>query len=169
MSESAPAIRSFTAITPAADATRRPVMSAETQTPMGVLEWCLPVIHDCLNEFYQDLTQLAQGHPHRLTERHFTLWSALARDDFDHLAADRKKLAAEAESLRLDFRTCRAADLYVADEIFKIILRRFRRMDHEAHANHCALLDVLTRLREQETLEAAPAPKAKAAPVARAA
>jgi hypothetical protein len=138
-------------------------MSVETQAATPVLEWCLPVIHDCLNEFYRDLPPAGQARPDLLTERHFALWSALALDDFDHLPTNREKLAAEARNLRVDARTCRAADLYVAAEIFEMIQRRFRRVNHQAHANHAALLALLRRLQLQENPEAAPVAEAKPA------
>ena len=141
-------------------------MSVETQAGTPALEWCLPVIHDCLIEFYQERAPAAPGRPDRLTERHFALWSALAREQFDHLPADREKLKAEARGLRVDAQTCRAADLYVAAEIFHMIQRRFRRVNHEAHANHAALLSVLRRLQAQENREAAPAAEVKPARLA---
>jgi hypothetical protein len=149
-------------------------MSVETQAVTPVLEWCLPVIHDCLHEFYHDLPPAGACRPELLTERHFALWSALALEDFDHLPMNREKLAAEAIGLRVDARTCRAADLYVAAEIFEMIQRRFRRVTHEAHANHAALLALLRRLQLRQNLEAAPvaetralpAPKDKPAPLA---
>ncbi|WP_294533180.1 hypothetical protein [uncultured Rhodoblastus sp.] len=144
-------------------------MSVETQAETPVLEWCLPVIHDCLNEFYREKAPKEPGRADRLTERHFSLWSALARDDFDHLPADREKLAAQARSLCVDARTCRAADLYVAAEILEMIQRRFRRATHEAHANHAALLALLRRLQQQEILAAAPAAETKPARLALAA
>ncbi len=145
-------------------------MSVEAQMANHVLEWCLPVIHDCLCEFYhdfcRDLPPEAQGRPDLLTERHFELWSALARDDFDHLPSDRQELACQARALRVDLRACNAADRYVASEIFDMIQRRFRRMRHEAHAHHSALLAVLRRLRQEESVEAAPAESFEAVPAA---
>lgn len=139
-------------------------MSVETQAETPVLEWCLPVIHDCLNEFYHERAPAGIERPDLLTDRHFALWSALARDQFDRLPADREKLAAEASGLRVDARTCHDADLYVAAEIFDMIRRRFRYVNREAHANHAALLALLRRLQQHEKHEAAPAPKGKAAP-----
>jgi hypothetical protein len=141
-------------------------MSVETQTETPALEWCLPVIHDCLNEFYQERAPAAPGRPDLMTERHFALWSALAREQFDRLPADRESLKAEARGLRVDAQTCRAADLYVAAEIFNMIQRRFRRVNHEAHANHAALLSVLRRLQAQENREAAPTAEVKPARLA---
>ena len=146
-------------------------MSVETQAGTQVLktpalEWCLPVIHDCLNEFYQDRAPAGIDRPDLLTERQFALWSALVRDDFDHLPTTCAKLAAEARSLRVDARTWRDADLYVAAEIFDMIQRRFRRVNHEAHANHAALLAVLRRLQAQENREPAPAAEVKPATLA---
>jgi hypothetical protein len=129
------------------------------ETP--VLEWCLPVIHDCLTEFYHGQALAGQGRPDLLIESHFTLWSALAYNVFDHLPDDHERLVAEARSLRVDERTCRAADLYVAAEIFEMIQRRFRCVNHEAHANHSALLALLRRLQRQENLEATLAVEAK--------
>ena len=134
-------------------------MSVEAQMANHILEWCLPVIHDCLCEFYhgvhQNLEPETQSRPDLLTERHFDLWSALARDDFDHLPSDRRELANQAYVLRVDFRTCRAADRYVASEIFDMIQRRFRRMKREAHAHNSALLVLLRRLQQEERFEAA--------------
>src|SRR5208283_5658194 len=107
-------------------------MSVEAHMANHILEWCLPVIHDCLCEFYygfcQNLPPDTQSRPDLLIERHFELWSALARDDFEHLALDRQELACHARALYVDFRTCHAADRYVAAELFEMIQRRFRRM-----------------------------------------
>jgi hypothetical protein len=139
-------------------------MSVETQTETPVLEWCLPVIHDCLNEFYRERAPKGEGAAELLTECHFLLWSDMARANFEHLSMDRQKLAAEARSLRVDARTCRAADLYVAAEIFEMIQRRFRRINHEAHANHAALLALLRRLQQQESRGTSPADEAGPGP-----
>jgi hypothetical protein len=155
-------------------------MSVEAQMASHVLEWCLPVIHDCLCEFYhgvhqnlapetQSFAPETQSRPDLLTARHFELWIALARDDFDHLPSDRRQLADQARALCVDFQTCRAADRYVAAEIFDMIQRRFRSMKREAHAHNSALLALLRRLQQVETFEAAPAAEAKPATFARAA
>jgi hypothetical protein len=121
-----------------------------------VLEWCLPLVHDCLSEFYRDLAQIAQEAGKTLIERHFVLWTALIHGELSHLRVDCDLLAAEARSLRVDFLACCAADRHVAAEILDASLRRFRRMPREARAHNAALLAALTRLQHEEAACAAP-------------
>lgn len=125
-------------------------MDWEPQAEPHVLEWCLPVIYDCLAEFYRDVLPAANGARDLLTERHFALWTALVQDDFAHLPADRHLLETQARSLRIGFEVWGAADRYVAAEILDISLRRFRRMPHEARVNNAALLNLLQTLRRDE-------------------
>jgi hypothetical protein len=127
-------------------------MSAKRQREPHVLEWCLPVIYDCLSEFYRDVLPAANNAREQMTERHFALWSALVTDDFDHLHADRHLLEMQARTFSIDSHVWGAADRYVAAEILDISLRRFRRMPREARLNNEALLTVLTHLQQEENL-----------------
>ncbi len=135
----------------------------EARPEPHVLEWSLPVIYDCLAEFYRDVLPAATGAREAMTERHFALWTALVQDDFEHLSADRHLLETQAQSLRMDFAVWAAADRYVAAEILAISLRRFRRMPHEARINNAALLNLLKHLRGGENKYAARATLAWAA------
>jgi hypothetical protein len=112
-----------------------------------VLEWSLPVVHDCLKEFYRDALPAANGARTLMTERHFALWTTLIDEDFEHLQADRHLLDLQAGTLRVDEDVWGAADRYVAAEILDICLRRFRRMPSQAQANSAALLNILKHLR----------------------
>ncbi len=139
-------------------------MPLAMQQDPQVLEWCLPVVYDCLSEFYGDLLQSAPGARRAMIERHFVLWAALIHGDFGHLRTDFDLLAAQARGLGVDFPSCWAADRDVAAEILDISLRRFRRMPREAHANNAALLALLTRLQHEEAGYVAPkAPRTLAA------
>jgi hypothetical protein len=131
-------------------------MSLAMQPDAQVLEWCLPVIYDCLTEFYRDLLQSAEEERKTMTERHFVLWASLVQGDFDHLRTDFDLLAAQARSLHIYFPACWAADRDVAAEILDISLRRFRRMPRDARANNAALLALLMRLQNEEAGYAAP-------------
>ena len=131
-------------------------MSLAMQPDPQVLEWCLPVVYDCLTEFYRDLIQTAEDARKTMIERHFVLWASLVQGDFDHLRTDFDLLAAQARSLRINFPACWAADRDVAAEILDISLRRFRRMPRDARANNAALLALLTRLQNEEAGYAAP-------------
>ncbi len=121
-------------------------MSLIARREPHLLEWSLPVVHDCLKEFYRDVLPAANGARVLMTERHFALWTTLVDEDFDHLPADRHLLELQAGALRLDEDVWGAADRYVAAEILDICLRRFRRMPQEAQANSAALLIILKNL-----------------------
>ena len=136
-------------------------MSFAMQPDSQVLEWCLPVVYDCLTDFYGDLLQSAPSARMAMIERHFVLWASLIHGDFDHLRTDFDLLAAQARSLGVDFPACWAADRDVAAEILDISLRRFRRMPRDAHANNAALLALLTRLQNEEAGYAAPKQESK--------
>jgi hypothetical protein len=138
-------------------------MSFAMQPDPQILEWCLPVVYDCLSDFYGDLLQSAQDARMAMIERHFGLWASLIQGDFDHLRTDFDLLAAQARSLGVDFPTCWAADRDIAAEILDISLRRFRRMPRDAHANNAALLALLMRLQIEEAGYCAP----RADPVAK--
>lgn len=125
-------------------------MSFAMQPDAQVLEWCLPIVYDCLSDFYGDLLQSAPDARMAMIERHFGLWASLIHGDFHHLRTDFDLLAAQARSLGVDFPACWAADRDVAAEILDISLRRFRSMPREAHANNAALLALLTRLQNEE-------------------
>jgi hypothetical protein len=129
-------------------------MSLAMQPDPQVLEWCLPVVYDCLTEFYRDLLQTAEEARKTMTERHFVLWASLVQGDFEHLHTDFDLLAAQARSLQIYFPACWAADRDVAAEILDISLRRFRRMPRDARANNAALLAVLMRLQHEEAVYA---------------
>lgn len=121
-------------------------MSLIARREPHLLEWSLPVVHDCLKEFYRDVLPAANGARVLMTERHFALWTTLVDEDFDHLPADRHLLELQAGALQLDEDVWGAADRYVAAEILDICLRRFRRMPQEAQANSAALLIILKNL-----------------------
>ncbi len=138
-------------------------MHWENQAEPHVLEWCLPVIHDCLVEFYRDIVPAANGAREAMTGRHFALWTALIQDDFEHLPADRHLLETQAKNLGVDCDVWAAADRHVAAEILDISLRRFRRMPHEARINNAALLNLLKNLHRDENRDAGRATLAQAA------
>jgi hypothetical protein len=140
-------------------------MSFAMQPDPQVLEWCLPVVYDCLCEFYDDLLQSEPASRMAMIERHFVLWASLIHGDLGHLRTDFDLLAAQARSLGVDFPACWAADRDVAAEILDISLRRFRRMPREAHANNAALLALLTRLQHEEAGYVAPKQPSKGATV----
>ncbi len=120
-----------------------------------ILDWCLPVIHDCLREFYVEYFPLRSAGFKLLSERHFALWSALIRGQFDAARADAAILEQKAAGLKLDAEICRAADRYIAAEILDLSLRRFRRMPRQAKENNMALLALLTQLQRHEAFAAA--------------
>jgi hypothetical protein len=125
-------------------------VSFALQPEPQILEWCLPVVYDCLSEFYGDQLPSAPDARMAMIERHFGLWASLIQGDFHHLRTDFDLLAAQARSLGLDFPACWAADRDIAAEILDISLRRFRRMPRDAHANNAALLALLMRLQIEE-------------------
>lgn len=137
-------------------------MSIAESPESPVLEWCLPLIHDSLSEYYRDLLHIAQEAQRALIDRHFMLWTALIHGDLGHLRVDCGLLAAEARNRRIDFLACCAADRHVAAEILDTSLRRFRRMPREARAQNAALLAALTRLQAEEAACAAPRSGARA-------
>ena len=138
-------------------------MSFETLQNPRVLEWCTPVIHDCLSEYYCDLLPRANGARDLMTERHFALWNDLVNEDFVHFRADFQRLATQARALQIDFQTCRAVDHYVGAQILDISQRRYRRMPQEARDATAALLILLKRLEQERSCDTAPAPLAHAA------
>jgi len=138
-------------------------MSSSANQEPHVLEWSLPVVHDCLKEFYRDMLPAANGARRLMTERHFTMWTTLIDEDFDHLAADRHLLELQAGALHLVEDVWSAANRYVAAEILDICLRRFRRMPDEAQANSIALLKILKHLQGALRGDARPAVFAQAA------
>jgi hypothetical protein len=122
----------------------------------AVLEWCLPVVHDCLKEFYvQQLPPRSAGFA-LITQLHFRLWTSLVRGDDRDAHTDAALLAREAASLKLNFDVCRAGNRYVAAELLDLSLRRFRRMPEEAKQNNQALLAILLRLTSSAAPAAAP-------------
>jgi len=138
-------------------------LSPENLQNPCVLEWCAPLVYDCLSEYYYDLLPKAHGARDLMTERHFVLWSALVRDDFSHLRADVHLLATQARALQIDFQICRAVDHYVGAEILDMSQRRYRRMPHEAHDATAALLNLLRRLERERSGDATSASLARAA------
>jgi hypothetical protein len=134
-----------------------------TGPSQAVLEWCLPVVHDCLREFYVDYFPLCSVGFKVFTQRHFALWTMLVRGDHNAARADRFLLEQKASEFNFDVSTFSAADRYVAAEILDLSLRRFRRMPNEAKANNAELLGVLTHLRRQDAPYAAMPSRKRAA------
>ncbi|MBB4198697.1 hypothetical protein CCR94_06755 [Rhodoblastus sphagnicola] len=121
-------------------------MVSQGQSQQPVLEWSLPIVHDCLREFYFQHFPLRSAGFRLLTGLHFSLWTSLVLGDFDAARADDAALAQKADGLKLDFDICGAANRYVAAELLNLSLRRFRRMPEEAKTNNQALLDILVHL-----------------------
>ncbi|MCW2315070.1 hypothetical protein M2322_000590 [Rhodoblastus acidophilus] len=121
-------------------------MFIEGQSQRVVLEWSLPIVHDCLREFYVQYVPLRSAGFKQLTQLHFTLWASLVRGDFEAARADEAKLATTAASLGLDVAICGAANRYVAAELLDLSLRRFRRMPEESKTNNQTLLAILMHL-----------------------
>ena len=138
-------------------------MAMEGVTAQSVLEWSLPVVHDCLHEFYGQKLPGAGAAARALAKRHFALWSALVDDVYAELDAHWEQLDAQTRALRLDPNACRAADRYVAAEVLDLSLRRFRRMPEDSRINNAALLSLLTRLQQENGFRMAPAAFARAA------
>jgi hypothetical protein len=133
------------------------------QPKQPVLEWCLPVVHDCLREFYVQHFALNSPGFKLLTRLHFTLWTSLVGGDFDAARADGAILAQKARDLKCDQEACGAANRYVAGELLDLSLRRFRRMPTQARENHQELLAILTHLSRSGAFAAPAADYARAA------
>jgi hypothetical protein len=138
-------------------------MFSQSQSNQAVLEWCLPVVHDCLREFYVQHFPLRSQNFKLLTQRHFTLWTALVRGDYEAAQADASILLRKTQGLQLDSDLCGAADRYVAGELLDLSLRRFRRMPVEAKNNNKALLTILMHLNRQAASRPVPARLKRAA------
>jgi hypothetical protein len=123
-------------------------MFSQGQPEQAVLEWCLPVVHDCLREFYVRRFALRSAAFTRITQLHFKFWTSLVRGDFVAARADVAILFQEARRLKVDCESCGSADRYIAAELLELLLRRFRRMPVEAKQNNQALLAVLLHLNQ---------------------
>ena len=121
-------------------------MFSQGQPKQAMLEWCLPVVHDCLREFYTQHFRPHSAEFRRLTQLQFTLWTSLVRGDREAARSDVALLAHKAAALRLNWEVCSAADRYVAAELLDLSLRRFRRMPEEAKRTNQALLTLLKQL-----------------------
>jgi hypothetical protein len=132
-------------------------MFSQSQAKQAVLEWCLPVVHDCLREFYVQYFPLRSTNFKLLAQAHFTLWISLVRGDYEAAQADSVLLLRKVRGLQLDMGTCGAADRYVAAELLDLSLRRFRRMPVEAKNNNKALLTILMHLSRRTASQTAPA------------
>jgi len=106
-------------------------MSSSANQEPHVLEWSLPVVHDCLKEFYRDMLPAANGARRLMTERHFTMWTTLIDEDFDHLAADRHLLELQAGRC-ISIRTSGAPPTAMSRRKFSTSAAPFRRMPDEA-------------------------------------
>lgn len=133
-------------------------MFIEGQSQRVVLEWSLPIVHDCLREFYVQYVPLRSTAFKQLTQLHFTLWASLVRGDFEAARADEAQLANTAAALKLDLAVCGAANRYVAAELLDLSLRRFRRMPEEAKMNNQTLLAILMHLNRNSGPSRASAP-----------
>ena len=132
--------------------------SARSQLRESVLEWSLPVVHDCLREFYVQHFPARSAAFNLLSQLHFKLWTSLVGGDCDAARVDAMILDQKAAGLKLGLDLCGAANRYVAGEVLDLSLRRFRRMPEEAKRNNQELLAILLRL------TASAAPVAQAAP-----
>jgi len=121
-------------------------MYGQSQLRETVLEWCLPVVHDCLHEFYAKHFPPRSSAVSTLTQLHFKLWSSLVRGDDRGGQADAAILSQKASRLKLNPEVCAAGNRYVAAEILDLSLRRFRRMPEAAKRNNQELLAILLRL-----------------------
>jgi hypothetical protein len=136
-------------------------MFCPIQSRDAVLEWCLPVVHDCLKEFYAEHFPPRSAAFKTLTQLHFRLWTSLVREDFEAARAQGAILAQKSETLKAKFDAQVAGNRYVAAEVLELSLRRFRRMPEEAKRNNRALLAILTHLNR---CAAPPAPVAHPLP-----
>lgn len=134
-------------------------MFRQGKPKQAVLEWCLPVVHDCLREFYTQHFRPNSAEFGLLTQLQFALWTSLVRDDREAARSDVALLAHKAAALRLNWEVCNAADRYVAAELLDLSLRRFRRMPDEAKRTNQALLTLLMQLNSDAT-PAAPCKRA---------
>ena len=121
-------------------------MFSQGQPKQAVLEWCLPVVHDCLREFYTQRFRQHSAAFRRMTQLQFALWTSLVRGERETARSDLALLAQNAAALRLNWEVCSAADRYVAAELLDLSLRRFRRMPDEARTTNQALLTLLMQL-----------------------
>jgi hypothetical protein len=121
-------------------------MFGQCQLRESILEWSLPVVHDCLREFYLQHFPARSAAFTLLSRLHFRLWTSLVTGDADTARADAMALEQKAAALKLGFDVCGAANRYVAAEVLDLSLRRFRRMPEEAMRNHQELLAILLRL-----------------------
>lgn len=121
-------------------------MFGQCQVREAILEWSLPVVHDCLREFYLQHFPARSAAFTLLSTLHFKLWTALVTGDSDAARADAMALEQKAAGLKPGFDLCGAANRYVAAEVLDLSLRRFRRMPDEAMRNHQELLAILLRL-----------------------
>jgi hypothetical protein len=133
-------------------------MFCPVQSRDAVLEWCLPIVHDCLKEFYAEHFSPRSAAFKMLTDLHFRLWTSLVDGDFEAAREKGALLAKEAETLKASLDAHGAGNRYVAAEILDLSLRRFRRMPEEARQNNQALLAILTHLNR---CAAPPAPVAQ--------
>jgi hypothetical protein len=138
-------------------------MTSQGQSQQSVLEWSLPIVHDCLREFYVAYFPLRSAGFKFLTTRHFALWTALVHGDHEAARADRFLLEQKASELNFDVSALSAANRYVAAEVLDLSLRRFRRMPNEAKANNAGLLGVLTYLRREDAPHANTSSRKRAA------
>jgi hypothetical protein len=133
-------------------------MCGQSQLRESILEWSLPVVHDCLREFYIQHFPARSALFTHLSQLHFKLWTALVTGDFDAARGDATMLDQKAAGLKLGFDICGAANRYVAAEVLDLSLRRFRRMPEEAMRNNQELLAILLRLAPKAAVsQAAPA------------
>ncbi len=133
-------------------------MFGQSQLRESILEWSLPVVNDCLREFYAQHVAARSAAFNLLSQLHFKLWTSLVTGDFDAARTDAMSLDQKAAGLKLGFDVCGAANRYVAAEVLDLSLRRFRRMPDEAMRNHQELLAILLRLAPQAAVsQAAPA------------
>ncbi|MCW2282433.1 hypothetical protein M2323_000060 [Rhodoblastus acidophilus] len=121
-------------------------MCGQSQLRESVLEWSLPVVHDCLREFYLQHFPARSAAFTLLSQLHFKLWTSLITSDFEAARTDAATLDRKAGGLKPGFDLCAAANRYVAAEVLDLSLRRFRRMPEEAMRNHQELLNILLRL-----------------------
>jgi hypothetical protein len=141
-------------------------MFGQSHVREAVLEWCLPVVHDCLREFYVQHFPLRSAAFKLLTRVHFQLWTSLVRGDCEAARADAVILAQKAAGLKLTVDVCAAANRYVGAEVLDLSLRRYRRMPEAAKRNNRDLLTILLRLTPDATPAAASAPAPAQAPPA---
>jgi hypothetical protein len=130
-------------------------MFSQGQAKPAALEWCLPIVHDCLGEFYAQHFPSQSSALKALTQAQFALWTALVRGDGAAARVNVALLDRKAAALGLNGEVCGAADRYVAAELLALSLRRFRRMHEEARTTNQALLTLLMQLNRRAT---APAP-----------